>query len=93
MSVVHLPIARISWLVVSSAFIYFFWTHHALVGKVWDLLLYKCEFLLEMAKELEKYKEIAKQEEEEEEYILLELDDCHYSCIYIYNQITLVYSL
>lgn len=52
-----------------------------LVGEVQDLLLYKCKFLLGMAKEAEKDKQIAEEEEEEEEYVLLELDDVHYSCI------------
>ncbi|KAE8810679.1 hypothetical protein D1007_12609 [Hordeum vulgare] len=46
-----------------------------------DLLLYKCKFLLGMANETEKDKQIAEEEEEEEEYVLLELDDVHYSCI------------
>uniref|UniRef100_A0A3B6U5I4 TOG domain-containing protein n=1 Tax=Triticum aestivum TaxID=4565 RepID=A0A3B6U5I4_WHEAT len=42
-----------------------------LIGEVQDSL----------AKEAEKDKQIASEEEEEEEYVLLELDDVHYSCI------------
>ena len=34
-----------------------------------------------MADEHEKDKQIGEDEEEEEEYVLLELDDCHYSNI------------